>query len=50
MLEESPTFGSISSSKETRWQLARDSLEFNLKDTIFTELFPTTVEVNDSLY
>jgi len=40
MLETSPTLGSIETSDQTKRQLAVQSLEFNLKDEIFQEVFP----------
>jgi len=44
MLEKSPTLGSIESSDLEKRTLAYKSLEFNLKDKLFVELFPTVVE------
>lgn len=44
MLEKSPTFGSIETSDYEKRHLAQQSLTFNLKDKVFTELFPDTVE------
>ncbi|KAG0724795.1 Ubiquitin-conjugating enzyme E2 J2 [Chionoecetes opilio] len=40
----SPTFGSIETSDSEKRQLAQQSLSFNLKSKIFTELFPETTE------
>eukprot|EP00599_Poterioochromonas_sp_BG-1_P007352 CAMPEP_0173151128 /NCGR_PEP_ID=MMETSP1105-20130129/11391_1 /TAXON_ID=2985 /ORGANISM="Ochromonas sp., Strain BG-1" /LENGTH=207 /DNA_ID=CAMNT_0014066435 /DNA_START=46 /DNA_END=669 /DNA_ORIENTATION=+ len=45
MLEESPTYGSITTSPDTKRQLASESLEFNVKNKIFCELFPELVEL-----
>ncbi|KAJ8977923.1 hypothetical protein NQ317_002897 [Molorchus minor] len=43
MLEISPTLGSMETSDYDKWQFAYQSLEFNLKDKQFCELFPDTV-------
>lgn len=43
MIEKSPTLGSIESSEYEKRQLAAQSLEFNLKDKTFCELFPDLV-------
>ena len=40
MLEKSPTLGSIETSDWEKKQFARRSLEFNLKNRVFCELFP----------
>jgi len=42
MLEKSPTLGSIETSDYDKRQFAYQSLEFNLKDSQFCELFPET--------
>lgn len=44
MVEKNPTLGSIETSEYEKRLLARRSLEFNLKDSIFCELFPDLVE------
>ncbi|XP_020285327.1 ubiquitin-conjugating enzyme E2 J2-like [Pseudomyrmex gracilis] len=44
MLENSPTLGSMSTTDYEKRQLAAQSLEYNLKDKMFCELFPDTVE------
>ncbi|XP_064642515.1 ubiquitin-conjugating enzyme E2 J2-like [Lineus longissimus] len=44
MLEKSPTLGSIETSDYTKRQLATQSLEYNLRNKTFYELFPTIVE------
>ncbi|XP_037787246.1 ubiquitin-conjugating enzyme E2 J2-like [Penaeus monodon] len=44
MLEKAPTFGSIETSDYEKRQLAQQSLSFNLKDKVFTELFPEITE------
>lgn len=44
MIEKSPTLGSISTTEFEKKQLAVQSLEYNLKDKMFCELFPETVE------
>ncbi|KAK8736122.1 hypothetical protein OTU49_004833 [Cherax quadricarinatus] len=44
MLEKSPTFGSIETSDYEKRQLAQQSLSFNMKDKVFTELFPDITE------
>lgn len=53
-LENSPTLGSMSTTDYEKRQLAAQSLEYNLKDKMFCELFPDTVEVlfycNTNLY
>lgn len=41
--ERSPTLGSIETSDFEKRQFAVQSLEFNLKDKIFCELFPESV-------
>ncbi|KAG7155080.1 ubiquitin-conjugating enzyme E2 J2-like [Homarus americanus] len=45
MVEKSPTVGSIETSDYEKRQLAQQSLSFNLKDKVFAELFPDTMEV-----
>ncbi|KZC04491.1 PREDICTED: ubiquitin-conjugating enzyme E2 J2-like [Dufourea novaeangliae] len=45
MIEKSPTLGSINTSDYKKKQLAAQSLEYNLRDKMFCELFPETVEV-----
>ncbi|XP_066583247.1 ubiquitin-conjugating enzyme E2 J2-like [Prorops nasuta] len=45
MLEKSPTLGSINTTDFQKKQFAAQSLEYNLKDKLFCELFPETVEV-----
>ncbi|XP_076179879.1 ubiquitin-conjugating enzyme E2 J2 [Ptiloglossa arizonensis] len=45
MVEKSPTVGSINTTNYEKKQLAVQSLEYNLKDKMFCELFPETVEV-----
>ncbi|KAF8792760.1 Ubiquitin-conjugating enzyme E2 J2 like protein [Argiope bruennichi] len=44
MVEKNPTLGSIETSDYEKKLLATRSLEFNLKDPIFCELFPDLVE------
>jgi ubiquitin-conjugating enzyme E2 J2 len=44
-IEKSPTLGSINTTDYEKAQLAAQSLEYNLKDKMFCELFPETVEV-----
>ncbi|XP_067006170.1 ubiquitin-conjugating enzyme E2 J2 isoform X2 [Anabrus simplex] len=44
MIEKSPTLGSIESSEFEKRQFASQSLEFNLKDKTFCELFPDLVD------
>jgi len=44
-LESTATLGSIETTDEEKRQLARQSHEFNVKDQIFAELFPETLEV-----
>ncbi|XP_034945530.1 ubiquitin-conjugating enzyme E2 J2-like [Chelonus insularis] len=43
MIEGSPTLGSINTTDWDKRQWAHQSLEFNLKDKMFCELFPDTV-------
>lgn len=43
MLENSRTIGSIDSTLNQKRRYARESLEYNLKNRIFTELFPEIV-------
>ncbi|XP_043257517.1 ubiquitin-conjugating enzyme E2 J2 [Colletes gigas] len=45
MVEKSPTLGSINTTDYEKKQLAVQSLAYNLKDKMFCELFPETVEV-----
>ncbi|XP_063983572.1 ubiquitin-conjugating enzyme E2 J2 [Diachasmimorpha longicaudata] len=50
MIEKSPTLGSINTTDWEKRQYASQSLEFNLRDKIFCELFPdTVVEINVEL-
>lgn len=50
MLETTPTLGSTESSNYEKEQLARNSLNFNLKNKIFQELFPDVcIEINTRL-
>ncbi|KAK9305550.1 hypothetical protein QLX08_003349 [Tetragonisca angustula] len=44
MIENSPTMGSINTSDYEKKQFAAQSLEYNLKDKMFCDLFPETVE------
>lgn len=44
MLETTPTLGSCESTLLEKRRFADNSLEFNLKNEIFVELFPETVE------
>lgn len=43
MIEKSPTLGSIETPDYEKRLLASQSLEYNLKDSVFCELFPETV-------
>eukprot|EP01039_Chlorochromonas_danica_P002615 gene2615-2858_t len=43
MLEETPTYGSIVTTDLLKRQLANESLEYNVKNKIFCELFPDLV-------
>ncbi|XP_029660646.1 ubiquitin-conjugating enzyme E2 J2-like isoform X2 [Formica exsecta] len=43
-MEKTPTLGSINTTDYEKRQLAMQSLEYNLKDKLFCELFPETVE------
>ncbi|XP_035727826.1 ubiquitin-conjugating enzyme E2 J2-like isoform X2 [Vespa mandarinia] len=44
-IEKSPTFGSINTTDYEKRELAMQSLEYNLRDKMFCELFPETVEI-----
>lgn len=44
-IENSPTLGSITTTDYEKKHLAAQSLEYNLKDKLFCELFPETVSV-----
>lgn len=44
-IEKSPTLGSIDSSDMDKRILAEQSLEYNLRNKTFCELFPDLVEV-----
>ncbi|XP_046881194.1 arf-GAP with coiled-coil, ANK repeat and PH domain-containing protein 3 isoform X2 [Hypomesus transpacificus] len=44
MVEKGPTLGSIETSDYTKRQLSAQSLAFNLKDKVFSELFPDVVD------
>jgi len=44
MLETTPTTGSIESSDLKKRTLARESLDYNLRDSLFCELFPDLEE------
>ncbi|XP_002735278.1 ubiquitin-conjugating enzyme E2 J2-like [Saccoglossus kowalevskii] len=50
MVEKNPTLGSIETSDHTKRQLAAQSGSFNLKSSIFSEIFPDIAEeVNERL-
>ncbi|GIY72634.1 ubiquitin-conjugating enzyme E2 J2 [Caerostris darwini] len=49
MVEKNPTLGSIETSDYEKKLLATRSLEFNLRDPIFCELFPDLVEDSKKL-
>ncbi|XP_015123016.1 ubiquitin-conjugating enzyme E2 J2 isoform X1 [Diachasma alloeum] len=50
MIEKSPTLGSINTTDWEKRQYAHQSLEFNLRDKMFCELFPdTVVEIRNEL-
>uniref|UniRef100_U5EME0 Ubiquitin-conjugating enzyme E2 J2 n=1 Tax=Corethrella appendiculata TaxID=1370023 RepID=U5EME0_9DIPT len=50
MLETTPTLGSIESTMYEKRKYARNSLEFNMKNEIFKELFPEVCdEINERL-
>mmetsp|Transcript_34785 Transcript_34785/g.76713 ORF Transcript_34785/g.76713 Transcript_34785/m.76713 type:complete len:174 (+) Transcript_34785:127-648(+) len=44
MQEESPTYGSIATSEAFKRRAAGESMDFNVKNKIFCELFPDLVE------
>jgi len=45
MLEDAPTYGSITTSDEYKKKAAQDSLYFNIKNKLFSDLFPELVEL-----
>lgn len=50
MLETTPTLGSCESTTYEKRKYARQSLEFNMKNEVFCELFPETCEeINERL-
>lgn len=49
MVEKNPTMGSIDTSDYQKKIYAQKSLEFNLQDKTFIDLFPEIVEVSNSL-
>ena len=49
MLEEGPTYGSISTSDSVKRKFACESLAYNCKNKIFCELFPDLVQLHNSL-
>lgn len=44
MLETAPTLGSVETSTRQKKQLARQSLEYNVRDPVFKKLFPEYVQ------
>ena len=46
MVESAPTLGSIDTSTSHKQRLARQSLEFNVKDPTFRKLFPQYVQLH----
>jgi len=44
MIENAPTFGSIETSTRQKRLLAKQSLEYNIRDPVFCRLFPEYVE------
>nr|BAT25225.1 host Ubc6 [Nitzschia sp. IriIs04] len=46
MLETAPTLGSIETTTSKKHALARQSLEFNVRDPVFCRLFPEYVELH----
>ena len=49
MLERSPTLGSIETSEAVKRKMAAATHEFNLKDKVFVELFPTMAEKSKAI-
>ena len=49
MLEESPTYGSITSNDSTKRKFANESLAYNCKNKTFCELFPDLLQLHESL-
>jgi ubiquitin-conjugating enzyme E2 J2 len=47
MLDEQPTYGSIVTSTQTKRQFAAESLEYNVTNKTFCELFPELVELQE---
>eukprot|EP00978_Attheya_sp_CCMP212_P010015 scaffold23974_cov52-Attheya_sp.AAC.7 len=46
MIDVSPTLGSVDTSEAQKRRLARQSLDFNVRDTNFRKLFPELVELH----
>jgi ubiquitin-conjugating enzyme E2 J2 len=46
MIETAPTLGSIDTSTSQKQKLARQSLDFNVRDPMFRKLFPEYVELH----
>lgn len=46
MIESAPTLGSVDTSTSQKQRLARQSLEFNVRDSTFCKLFPEYMELH----
>lgn len=49
MVESSPTLGSIDTTVHKKKQLAKQSLDFNVKDATFAKLFPNLVTLHQEI-
>jgi hypothetical protein len=45
MVEKTPTTGSVETNDETKRRLAKESLDWNVKEKMFCSLFPEYVEL-----
>jgi len=49
MLDEQPTYGSIVTSTQTKRQFAAESMDYNVTNKTFCELFPELVEMHEEM-
>ena len=47
MIETAPTLGSVETSTSQKQRLARQSLDYNVRDSTFCKLFPEYVEIHE---